>query len=114
METTANWQVSIKDPLVNVKDVEDIAQCIYIILTTIPGSDPLRSDFGSDITQYIDRPTNSAAPQLSYVVKQAIEKWETRVSVQSVEATIGVATVVLTIQCLIVSANKQISITVTI
>lgn len=37
-----NWQVSMEDPAKIVEGVDDIVQSINIILTTIPGSDPLR------------------------------------------------------------------------
>lgn len=53
---TRNWQVSMDDPAAIVEGVDDIVQSINIILTTIPGSDPLRPEFGSNVYQYLDKP----------------------------------------------------------
>lgn len=78
---TRNWQVSISNPTARVEGAEDIAQCIYIILNTIPGSDPLRPAFGSGIYRYIDAPTNKVEPRLVYEAITAIERWEPRVTV---------------------------------
>lgn len=111
---TGNWQVSLNDPLKHVEGIEDIAQCIYIILATIPGSDPLRPDFGSDIAQYIDRPTGDVSPKVAYAVKTAIERWEKRITVERVSVSVGVATVTLTIDCIMIGNNELITITVTL
>ena len=54
-----NWQVSMEDPAKIVEGVDDIVQSINIILTTIPGSDPLRPEFGSNVYQYLDKPLPS-------------------------------------------------------
>ena len=56
---TRNWQVSMDDPAAIVEGVDDIVQSINIILTTIPGSDPLRPEFGSNVYQYLDKPLPS-------------------------------------------------------
>lgn len=76
-----NWQISISNPAVIVEGGEDIAQCIYTILTTIPGSDPLRPTFGSNIYRYIDAPISKAQPRMIYEAITAIGRWEKRVSV---------------------------------
>ena len=46
---TRNWQVSMDDPAAIVEGVDDIVQSINIILPPIPGSDPLRPGFGSNV-----------------------------------------------------------------
>jgi phage baseplate assembly protein W len=81
MKDTRNWQVSINDPGVIVEGAEDIAQCVYTILTTIKGSDPLRADFGSDVIKYLDRPANEVQSFLAYEVISALERWESRITV---------------------------------
>jgi uncharacterized protein len=69
-----------------VQGLADIAQCIKIILGTLPGEDPFRPTFGCDLTQYIDRPLPSVLPAIVGVVTQAIETWEPRVTVISATA----------------------------
>ncbi|MEX3817970.1 hypothetical protein AB3X93_06210, partial [Paraburkholderia sp. BR14262] len=46
-------------------DVDDIAQCIPIILHTPLGSDPHRPDFGSSVDDYLDSPINEARPSIA-------------------------------------------------
>ena len=84
---TTNWQVSLADPLQIVENAEEIAQCIYTILTTVRGSDPLRPAFGSEVFKFIDRPMNVAKPGLIYEVFSAIEMWERRIRVTRVFVT---------------------------
>lgn len=78
---TRNWQLNINDPATIVEGVDDIAQCIYIILNTVPGSDPLRPTFGSNIYQHLDKPINDVQPMLIYDATTAVEKWEKRIVV---------------------------------
>lgn len=82
MNDSRNWQVSINDSSRRVEGVEDMAQCVYTILTTVPGSDPLRLSFGSDLYKYIDRPMTEAQPMLIYEITAAIARWEKRLSVK--------------------------------
>ena len=63
---TRNWQVSMDDPAAIVEGVDDIVQSINIILTTIPGSDPLRPEFGSNVYQYLDKPLPSVLGKIIY------------------------------------------------
>lgn len=82
MNDTRNWQVSINNPLARAEGAEDIAQCVYLILTTIPGSDPLRPDFGCNLYRYIDKPMTGAQPMAVYEITAAITRWENRIEVQ--------------------------------
>lgn len=78
---TRNWQVSINDPTAKVEGAEDIAQCVYAIITTIEGSDPLRPDFGSKVYLYLDKPIKKVQPQLIYNAVEAVGRWEKRIAV---------------------------------
>ena len=82
MNDTKNWQVSINDPAAVVDGAEDIAQCVYTIITTVKGSDPLRADFGSDVYKYLDKPVNDVRPLIIYAVSEAIRTWEQRIVVK--------------------------------
>jgi phage baseplate assembly protein W len=70
-----------------VQGVDDVDQCIAIILTTPLVSDVLRPTFGADLWQYIDQPINRAIPAIVQEVTAAITKWEPRVQLISVVAT---------------------------
>lgn len=64
--------------------LDDIDQCIRIILTTPLGTDPLRPTFGCDLLPWIDRPREIAAAQLAGAALDALERWEERIAVVSV------------------------------
>jgi len=67
-----------------VQGIDDVQQCIAIILTTPPGSDPLRPTFGADLWNYVDNPISAAIPSIVKEVIAAITMWEPRVTVESV------------------------------
>jgi uncharacterized protein len=70
-----------------VTGVDDVDQCIAIILTTPKGSDVLRPTFGTDLWKYIDAPISQAGPAVVREVTQSITQWEPRVKVLSVIST---------------------------
>src|ERR1700730_2726493 len=70
-----------------VTGVDDVDQCIAIILTTPKGSDVLRPTFGTDLWKYIDAPISQAGPAVVREVTQSITQWELRVKVLSVPTT---------------------------
>jgi phage baseplate assembly protein W len=115
MKDTRNWQVSINDPGVIVEGAEDIAQCVYTILSTIKGSDPLRADFGSNVMKYIDRPLNEARPLIIYEVISAIESWESRIAVRKCRVSTNVSgeTTIL-IEAEVISSAAQITLTINV
>lgn len=113
MSNSKNWQVSINDPLARVEGVEDIAQCVYIILTTIPGSDPLRPEFGCNLYRYIDRPVSEAQAMLIYEVTAAIARWETRIKVKKCRlSTSGIDSRTIELTAVMVNSADQITLTV--
>jgi Bacteriophage baseplate protein W len=69
-----------------VQGLDDVNQCIRIILTTPKGSDPLRPTFGADVWKYIDVPIDEAIPAIVREVTEAITRWEPRVTVVFVDA----------------------------
>ncbi len=70
-----------------VTGVDDVDQCIAIILTTPKGSDVLRPTFGTDLWKYIDAPIKEAGLAAVREVTQSITQWEPRVKVLSVTTT---------------------------
>jgi phage baseplate assembly protein W len=88
--TSADWSFGLaSDRMVQGED--DIAQCVFIILTTQQGSDPLRPTFGVDLLSYIDQPMNIAAANLTREIAKQINTWEPRVVVTNVAYKIEVS-----------------------
>ena len=92
--TSADWSLmldSLRRPGSGigkvVKGVDDVDQCIAIILTTPKGTDVLRPTFGTDLWKYIDAPISQAGPAVVREVTQSITQWEPRVKVLSVTTT---------------------------
>lgn len=79
-----NWQLSIYEPGSVVSKADDINQCIQIILLTIPGSDPFRPEFGSNVFSLIDQPIQKAIPEITKEILRALGRWEPRVEITAV------------------------------
>lgn len=85
---STEWGLDI-DNLGNVKQgLDDIKQCIDIILTTQKGTDPLRPDFGCGVYDDLDKPINSVLPNMIKSIKESIAKYETRVEKVSIKYSI--------------------------
>ena len=87
--TYVDWQYKLNSIGSVAEGVEDINQCIAIILLTHKGSDPLRPTFGSDIYKYVDYPINNAKANIIRETVDSIEKWETRIKVNLVTVEIN-------------------------
>lgn len=93
MEVLANirsrdWQIGLSGVGSISEGLDDVAQCIDIILRTQKGSDPLRPAFGSNIYQYIDKPVNISIPNIKREIIEAITIWEKRVVIVSITHTL--------------------------
>jgi len=82
--TYVDWQLKINALGEAAEGVDDINQCIAIILTTRKGSVPHRPTFGSNIYKYIDYPVNEAKPNIIRETIDSISLWESRIEVNSV------------------------------
>src|SRR5262249_52807502 len=101
--TSADWWLSLDSSTVSgqpgagignvVQGIADINQCIGIILSTPPGSDPLRPTFACDLWRLLDAPISFARPALVRDIVEAITKWEPRVRVLSVVVNLVSGTV---------------------
>ena len=74
-----------------VENINDIDQCIRIILGTPQGSDPHRPEFGCGIYKYIDMPIDQARPYIVREVVDAIRLWEPRCVLEKVVVDIDEA-----------------------
>lgn len=86
--TYVDWQLKLNEIGSVSEGIEDINQCIAIILSTQKGSVPHRPTFGSDILKYVDYPINSVKANIIRETVDAITLWETRVNVDSVSVEI--------------------------
>jgi hypothetical protein len=68
-----------------VAGLEDVGQCIRLIVTTPKGTDPLRPDFACDVFAFVDRPTTLMRPHVVREIVQAITRYEPRVELLGVE-----------------------------
>lgn len=107
---TRNWQVSIDNPSEIVDGIADITQCIHIILTTVPGSDPLRPGFGSNVYKYLDKPLETMRPQIIHAAIEAINRWEKRIEISACSVTKHGDRTQITIEGMIVGAARQTTI----
>ena len=68
----------------------DIAQAISIILATTPGERPMRPEFGCAVHEHVFDVLDPAAfGAIESAVRQAIERWEPRASVQAIDFDLG-------------------------
>lgn len=96
--TEKDWGLSIETQGEVVQGISDINQCIYIILMTVKGTDPLRPDFGCDVFRWIDQPINVAIANMVKEAAAAIKKWEPRVVVTNVKAVPDGSAIKMTIE----------------
>lgn len=94
----ADWQIKLNNIGEISEGIDDINQCIAMILTTQKGSVPHRPDFGSDVYKYIDYPVNEAVPDIIRESIDAINKWEKRVSLVSVKASVDESNVKIEVE----------------
>lgn len=109
---TRNWQVDIYNHASKVEDADDIAQSIYLILATIPGSDPLRPSFGSSVYRYLDKPVRDVAPNVVYEATAAIGRWEKRIEVT--RCTVGISAadrMTITIEATLTGTGDALTVT---
>lgn len=80
---TQHWQPALSGDGY-VTDLDDIRQCVHIILETPEGSEPSRPDFGSKLYLLVDTPIHQAKPHLVRYTVEAIRKWEPRAQPKNV------------------------------
>ena len=94
MRTGRGWAfppyLDDRNQIAMVDDDIDIRQSIFIIIQTVPGERVMRPEFGCHIHELVFWPANeqTAAVAQRYVT-EALERWEPRIRVQEVIATLG-------------------------
>ncbi len=68
------------------RDEEDVRQAISIILATAPGERPMRPEFGCGVHNLVFEAIDALTlGQIEHAVRVALDRWEPRVDVESVE-----------------------------
>lgn len=80
------FQTSLQGFGLIVEDIEDINQCLKIIVLTRPGTDPLRPEFGCGLPDLVDKPANKSG-DIIMAVSDAIGKFEKRITVNKIIPT---------------------------
>ncbi len=96
--TYVDWQYKLNKIGDVAEGVDDINQCISIILTTRKGSVPHRPTFGSNIYKYVDYPVNEAVPNITRETIDAIKQWETRITVNKVTVEINKTQILIKVE----------------
>lgn len=112
--TYIDWQYKLNDIGSVSEGVDDINQCIAIILTTRKGSVPHRPTFGSDIYKYVDYPVNEAIPNIIREATDSITEWETRIKVNSITAVIDENQITIKVEWTLKESNTKGTTTVTL
>jgi len=76
---TTSSTISLTNFGQSLTGIDDVKQCIELLVTTPKGSDPLRPNYGVDLLSYLDRPTNKLAG-LKKDILQQITNYEPRVT----------------------------------
>jgi phage baseplate assembly protein W len=84
---TSNWSLYIHNTAGVVTDEDEVNQTIKLICKTIPGSDPLRPEFGCNFLPCLDLPLLQSGPLLRARVTSALATWEKRIKVVRVDVT---------------------------
>lgn len=69
------------------REEQDVAEAIWIVLSTARGERIMRPEFGCGIHDYVFAPNNaSTRGAIAYQVQQALVRWEPRIDVINVSA----------------------------
>lgn len=93
------WSMSTTDYGAVVTDLDDIIQCVLIILSTNKGSDPFRPEFGFNLNELVDKPVNFVIPNGKLGILDALAQWEPRVTVRRIEHTLDISHVTFKVFC---------------
>ncbi len=107
--SSSMWSMSVANYGAVVTDLEDIKQCVLIILSTNKGSDPFRPDFGFNIGELLDKPVNYVIPNGKLGIVDALTNYEPRVKVTRIVHTLDIGHVTFYVYCATNIANFVVS-----
>lgn len=81
------WQLASGQMGRAVTGLDEIAQCVALIVQTPLGSLPGQPELGCDVLAQLDRPLTTAIPRMIQSVFQALRTWEPRIDVLRVSVS---------------------------
>lgn len=96
---STHWSLSLENANEIVQDLEDIAQCIVLILSTSKGSVPFDPNFGFNLGELLDQPVNFVIPNGKIGILEAISEYEPRVEIDRIEHILEVSKVTFIVYC---------------
>ena len=79
-------QVDRRGGIALARDETDIEQAIELILGTAPGERPMRPEFGCGVHDFVfDSVDATTVGRMELAIRDALDRWEPRVFVESVE-----------------------------
>ena len=79
-------QVDRRGGIALARDETDIEQAIELILGTAPGERPMRPEFGCGVHDFVfDTIDASTVGKMELAIRDALDRWEPRVFVETVE-----------------------------
>ena len=85
-------QVDRRGGIALARDEQDIDQAIQLILGTAPGERPMRPEFGCGVHDFVfDSIDANTIGRMEDAIRDALDRWEPRIQVQTVEFDLGQA-----------------------
>jgi uncharacterized protein len=79
-------QVDRRGGIALASDETDVEQAIELILATAPGERPMRPEFGCGVHDFVfDSIDANTIGQMELAIRDALDRWEPRVVVETVE-----------------------------
>ena len=79
-------QVDRRGGIALARDETDVEQAIELILATAPGERPMRPEFGCGVHDFVfDSIDASTVGRMELAIRDALDRWEPRVFVETVE-----------------------------
>jgi Bacteriophage baseplate protein W len=79
-------QVDRRGGIALARDEQDIDQAIQLILGTAPGERPMRPEFGCGVHDFVfDSIDANTIGRMEEAIREALDRWEPRIQVQTVE-----------------------------
>jgi hypothetical protein len=79
-------QVDRRGGIALARDEQDIDQAIQLILGTAPGERPMRPEFGCGVHDFVfDSIDANTIGRMEDAIREALDRWEPRIQVQTVE-----------------------------
>ena len=89
-------------------DEDDIKEAIRVILGTALGERAMRPDFGCAVHELAFEPSDPTLPRRAeFYARNALERWEPRIEVEKVEATLDGERLLVEVEYRVCSTNRS-------